>query len=58
MAKKSVIKRSICLPKTLDAFVVKRAKDSAKPMGKEPNYSGALAELIVQQHAAELKKAA
>lgn len=49
MATKSVIKRSICLPKPLDAFVVKAAKAKAKPTGKQPNYSEALADMIVRQ---------
>ena len=58
MATKSVIKRSICLPKALDSYVVKLSKDKAKPMGKKPNYSDALASLIVSQRAEELKQAA
>ena len=55
---KSVIKRSICLPKSLDAFVVRRARDKAKPMGKQPNYSEALAEMIVSQRSEAMKEAA
>ncbi len=51
------VKRSITLPKVLDEFVIKKAKHAAEPLGQFPNYSAALAEIIVhaRQQAAKEK---
>lgn len=45
----SAIKKSITLPKSLDTYVLKRAKRTAKARGEAiPNYSAALADLIIE----------
>lgn len=44
----SAIKKSITLPKSLDSFVVKRAKAKAKARGETSiNYSAVIADLII-----------
>lgn len=57
----SAIKKSITLPKSLDSFVVKRAKAKAKARGETSiNYSAALADLIIDARAKaqQMKEAA
>ena len=55
------VKKSITLAKTLDAFVVRRARKTAKARGEAKiNYSAALADLIIEarQQSQPLKQAA
>ena len=57
----SAIKKSITLPKTLDSFVLRKARAKARARGAtDINYSEALADLIIEarQKEQELKKAA
>lgn len=55
----SVVKKSITLPKALDSYVLKRAKSVAKARGSSsPNFSAALADLIISARQQELSRAA
>lgn len=45
----NVVKKSITLPKALDAYVARRARRAARARGRTTlNFSEALAELIIQ----------
>ena len=49
------VKRSVTLPKGLNSFVEKRARKAGKARGQQPNFSAALADIIIE---ARNKKAA
>jgi hypothetical protein len=47
--KTEFVKRPISLPPGLDDFVMSLAEAAAKPTGRKPNFSGALAEIIAER---------